>query len=547
MNSVVTALRAHLVTITVWVVILLVATGLILNGRAQQAHQIAALSSPDPRTRDAMVQTLVQGGRLADVLTDTEDPNSDATSPQNVRSAQIRENAAASVDRLLAAGRVSSGQAMDALFLLCKDSDTTVQTTAEAGLQALGQKSGAGLDDIVARLKDGDPDIRGAAAVVLGLIGGVKTADKVDAVIANPTSQDAAESALQKIGAPAVADLSRHLTDPAATVDFRQQIIDVLGAIGTPNTLAPLTAQAHADQPSLRREALVSLANIVVADGTALQKARAAKPLSLPAVRTAQDTFAQAARVEPILVAALRDTDADSQVRSEAALALGDTAGPDAVGALVGVLNDYDTQVRQAAVAGLQSAGPGAVVPLTAALAHGDEQARAGAAEALGGVGDPQALAALNAAFAAPGTPASVRRGAALGLGRSGSLAAIPTLVRALGDPDGDVQSAASDALLSPSLSSAAVMPLIAAFTQPTPVPFNAAQTLARMGNQAVPALEAASRSADPRSQTWAAVTLGETDSKVPGILTSLKPLTAGPDPEVRFAATQAISRLSGS
>jgi HEAT repeat protein len=140
-----------------------------------------------------------------------------------------------------------------------------------------------------------------------------------------------------------------------------------------------------------------------------------------------------------------------------------------------------------------------------------------------------------------------VRRGAALGLGRSGSPAAIPTLVRALGDPDGDVQSAASDALLSPSLSGPAVAPLIASFTRPTPVPFNAAQTLARMGNQAVPQLEVASRSGDRRTQTWAAVTLGETDSKDPGILSSLKPLTASADAQTRYAAAQALSRLSGS
>ncbi len=330
-------------------------------------------------------------------------------------------------------------------------------------------------------------------------------------------------------------------------MDFRQQIIDILGLIGTPNALAPLTAQANSDQPSLRREALVSLANIVVADGTALRKAQTTPKTPPATVAAAQAAFAQAARSEPILVTALQNISADSQLRSQAALALGDTAGPTAVRALVAVLSDYDTQVRQAAVAGLQSVGPKAVAPLTAALARGDEQARAGAAEALGGIGNPPALQALDAALAAPGTPASVRRGAALGLGRSASPAAIPTLVRALGDRDGDVQAAASDALLSPALSAPAVAPLIASFTQPTPVPFNAAQTLARMGGQAVPQLEAAARASDPRTQTWAAVTLGETDSKDPAVRAALQPLTASADPQVHYAASQAINRLSGS
>ncbi len=214
MNTVVTALRAHRVTILVWLVIILVTFGLIFNSRAQQARQTAALSSADPQTRDAMVRSLVQDGRLADALTNTEDPNTDATSPQNVRSALTRENAATSLNALAAAGRVSPDRAMDAMFLLCKDTDLTVKATAEAGLQALGQRSKPRLDAIVARLKDGDPDIRGAAADVLGLIGGAQTADKVDAIIEDPASQDSAESAMQKIGGPAVADLARHLTDP---------------------------------------------------------------------------------------------------------------------------------------------------------------------------------------------------------------------------------------------------------------------------------------------------------------------------------------------
>ena len=140
-----------------------------------------------------------------------------------------------------------------------------------------------------------------------------------------------------------------------------------------------------------------------------------------------------------------------------------------------------------------------------------------------------------------------MRQSAAVGLGRSGSPGVIPTLVRALGDRDGDVQSAASDALLSPALSAQAVPPLIATFGRPTPVPFNASQTLARMGNQAVPQLEQAAQSADAPTQTWAAVTLGQTDSKTAGIVQALTPLTRSADAQVRYAAQEAINRLSGA
>jgi HEAT repeat protein len=428
-------------------------------------------------------------------------------------------------------------------------------------LKALGQKSDANLDAIVARLKDGDPTIRTAAVTVLGLIGGVKTANKVDVVINDTAAQASAIAALQAIGAPAVTDVAQNLNAPSDTVEFRLQLIDALGAIGTPNTLAPLKVWVLSDQPSLKREAIVELATIALTDGAALQtasaaaKIAAANPKSKPAdiqtatsaLNTAQTTFSQVVPLGPILVSALRDTTANSEVRSQSALALGYIGGADAVHALVSVLSDYDTQVRQAAVAGLQSAGSPAVSPLIAALSGSDSQARAGAAEALGGIGNAPAIAALNATFAEPGTPALVRRSAALGLGRSGSPAVIPTLVRALADPNGDVQSAASDALLSPALSVPAVAPLIASFTRPTPVPFNASQTLSRMGNQAVPQLEAAIRTANPLTQTWAAVTLGQTDSKDPGIQSALKPLMASANPEVKFAASQAVSRLAGS
>ena len=67
------------------------------------------------------------------------------------------------------------------------------------------------------------------------------------------------------------------------------------------------------------------------------------------------------------------------------------------------------------------------------------------------------------------------------------------------------------------------------------------------MGSQAVPQLEAMAKSADPLLQTWAAVTLGQTDSKDPAVVDALKPLAGSQNAQVQFAASQAINRLSGS
>ena len=554
MSKVVSAIRSRLLALALWAVAILVIVGLVSANRSAQARQMAALSSPDQKTRDAMVLSLVQSGHLIDALTNTQDPNSDADSPQNKQSVVIRKNAADSAVRLIGDPQVTTAQEMDTLFLLCKDANADVKTSAEGGLQKVGEQNDANLHDIVGRLKDGDPDIRAAAVAVLGKIGGDKgfgdkTARAVDQVILDPTSQDSAESALQAIGDPAVPYLSAHLDDPRMTIEFRQKIVDLLGAVGTVGTLKPLTqmAQGNPDQPSVRREAVVSLASIVLSLYTAAQKA-AADPKAKPEDKQkAAAAFAQARQSEPILIAALNNTGADSQTRSQAALALGRIGSQAALAALVAALGDYDTRVQQAATAGAQEVGPPAVGPLTAALTRGDEPVRASAAEALGGIGSGPAIAALDAAFQNPATPASVRRSAAVGLGRSGSPAVIPTLVRALGDPDGDVQSAASDALLSPALAAVATPSLIATFQRPTPVPFNASQTLARMGNQAVPALEQAAQSPDAQTQTWAAVTLGQTDSKTPGIVEALTPLTNSANGGVKYAAQEAINRLSGS
>ena len=554
MNTLVSAIRPRLSGIAVWAVLLGGVAAFVSADRHAQARQTAALSSPDPATRDGAVLGLVRSGRLSDALSDTQDPNSDASSPQNKRSAAVRQNAAAGAARLVGSPQVPAGQEMNALFLFCKDSDATVKATAEGGLQKMGERDDADLREIVGHLKDGDPDIRGGAVSVLGLIAGDKnfgdkTARLIDGVLLDPASQDSAESALQKVGDPAVPYVRAHLDGSKGTIEFRQAMVSLLGQIGTASTLQPLlqVAEDGSEQPSVRRAATVSLANIVLSDSTAAQKA-AQDPQARPGdAQKAAGAFAQARQAEPVLLAALGDSDAGGPTRAQAALALGRVAGPAATAALIRALGDYDSRVQQAAEAGVQSVGPPAVGPLAAALARGDVPARALAAEALGGIGSPPAVSALNAAFGDPATPDVVRRSAAVGLGRSGSPEVIPTLVRALGDRDGGVQSAASDALLSPALSARATPLLIAAFGGPTPAPFNASQTLARAGNQAVPLLERAARSADARTQTWAAVTLGLTDSKAPGIIPALTPLTGSTDAQVRYAAQEAINRLSGA
>ena len=573
MKAVVTYVMPRLRAIAIAAVLILAIYGLVAYNRAGQAKLEDELAGANQATRDAAVQGLVQNGRLIDTLINTQNPDEDKDSLQNQASLTIRKNAADSVNRLMTENKITTAQSLDTLFGLCKDGD--VKDSAETGLAALGGQNDANLKQIVDRLSNGDPDIRGAAVDVLGKIGGPKAAIEADHVLSIPAAQDSAISALQKIGAPSVLLITRHLNDPATASDiaFRQQMVILLDQIASPNSVPQLTKLAgQADQPSVQRLAQVALADTVLGVYNAVQTAKDAVTNAQNGLGKAKDAKAQtdarktltdaqiaqgkAEAVVPTVQGAektlggvLQNPDADGESRAQAALALGRFADTSAITSLVTALGDFDARVHDAAIQGVQSAGLAAVGPLTIALNSGDVGARAAAAQALGGIGSPPAIAALSASVANPATPILVREGAVTGLGRSGNVAVIPTLTRALGDQDGTVEAAAAEGLLTPALEKDAIPALIAAFTQPTPVPFNASDTLFRMGaltaSDVVPALTQAIDAGNAKTQTWAAVTLGEIGVKDAPALAALARLSTSPDPKVQYAASQAQLKLS--
>jgi len=546
MNAVVTFLKARLRAIALIVVLILGISGLVSYNRAGQAKLETALGSPQPAVRDAAVKGLVQNGRLVDTMINTQNPDEDKDSVQNKHSLTLRKNAADSVNRLMTTKQITTEQSLDALFSLCKDGD--VKDAAETGLATLGGQSDANLKQIVDRLSNGDPDIRGAAVDILGKIGGLKAATAADSVLSVPAAQDSAVSALQKIGTASVPLIVAHLADPAtaSNIAFRQQMVGLLDQIASPESIPLLTTlSGKSDQPSVQRLAQVALADIVLSVYNSVQTAKdaagkAKAEAAVPSVAGAEET----------LTTVLENPNADGEARAQAALALGRFGDGTAVKSLVTALGDFDARVQDAAVSGVQSAGPAAVGPLTAALNTGEVGTRAAAAQALGGIGSPAAVAALSAAVVNPATSVLVRGGAITGLGRSGNVAVIPTLVRALGDKDGTVATAAADGLLTPGLQKAAIPALVAAFDRPTPVPFNASDTLSRMGalttSDVAPALTAAIASGNTRTQTWAAVTLGTIGVKNAPVSAALTQLAASSNPQVQYAASQAQLKLSG-
>ncbi len=568
MSKIAVFLQARLRATLIIAVLVIGIYSYVSYNHAQQKALETTLSTGTPADCDAAVTGLVQSGRLVDVLINTQNPDQDVLSPSNQRSLRIRKNAVASVNRLSAKGTITPAEAFDTLFLICKDADADVKASAEAGLTALGRKNDANLKAVADRLSNGDPDIRGAAEDVLGLIGGSKTAGLVNSVLMDTAAQDAAVIALEKIGAPSVPLVVAHLEDPAMQSDilFRQQMVNVLDQIAVTDLVASpsgvpelIKIAGQATQPSVQRLAQVALADTVLTAYTNVQTAKTALAAAKdPAAQaTAQTALVKANAALPgvqpaesVLRGVLADTSAASESRSQAALALGPSGSPTAIAALVSALGDFDAQVRDSSVTGLQSSGSSAVGPLTAALAAGDPVKRAGAAQALGGIGTPAALSALESVFHSSATPSGVREGAIVGLGRSGSPSVIPTLVQALSDPDGAAAAAAQTGLLTPALAKPAIPALVAALSGPTPAPFNAAETLSRMGalaeSDVVPRLTQSIASDNAPTQTWAAVTLGEIGSRSKSAISALQGLSKSANPQVQYAASQSLLKLSG-
>jgi len=541
MNIILALLQKNKITIVVWIAIILVISIVVQQNRARQARYEAQIL--DPKSCDATVQELMTNGSLVDVLSNSEDPNGDADSPENKRSLQIREAAATAVGRIVTAGKLSQDAELNTLFGLHKDSDGKVKDAATAGLATFGSQSDAKLATLTDHLKDGDPDVRGAVTDGLGKIGGDKVAKLTAGLIKDSVAQDSVLSVLGGLGKTAVPYVERHLDDPDVT--FRQKMVNLIGKLGDPSTIPALMDTTKTNLPAIRRVAIIALTQIV--QSTESAKDKDGKPTA-----SAGD-LALAKSAEPTLIDVVNNPEDDSDVRSQAALTLGYTASPAAVKGLVATLGDFDTRVAQAALTGVETAGPVAVAPLSKALATGDIRSRAAAAQALGAIQTPQALASLQSVMSNPTTDPEVRRSGAcgLGLGNTANPQVIKMLVTALGDKNGLVADAASTSLLNPSLASAAVPELVAGFSKPSPTPFLASQTLEHMTGEARPAVVAALQGAldsnNPDAQTWAAVTIGQSDIKDAPVVAALNKLAQdGSTPTVKWVAGQAAQQLQG-
>jgi HEAT repeat protein len=138
--------------------------------------------------------------------------------------------------------------------------------------------------------------------------------------------------------------------------------------------------------------------------------------------------------------------DSDSDVRFQAAIALGEVGNPQAVDALIAALNHSDSGVRWQAATALGKIGSSqAINALSAAFNNSDSTGISHVASALGNIGNPQAMDALISAL--NDSNSEVRKFAVSALGNIGNPQATDALISALKDSNSEVRRNAAEAL----------------------------------------------------------------------------------------------------
>ncbi len=430
---------------------------------------------------------------------------------------------------------------------LLKDTDTRVRDRAVITLQKIGNATTANLKKLVLGIGDGDNSVRrGVRAAFTDLQHGVGPGPgvveaiidrmKADGATRGPggdvlgsklfTSQGGSDRSI-----PLLVDIlsAKDAKGYKSDEGNRSGAADALGKVGDPRAIEPLLTAMHTDTPQIRRVSIGALA--LIAD----------------------------AGCEAALEEALANIEDDKQARSQAASGLGKVGSAKALAALAVGLDDRDQDIRAACSAALaraahaeaQNATRADVMEvLTRALTSQSSSQQLGAASALQtalagtsreDVAAQKAAAVLTAVLTNRAAATELRAAAASALGFAGNRAAVARLIVALSDASSEVGLAAREALAG--IGADAAVPLTAALNGGDVTALYASQSLAKIGEPALPALQkTAHNSANPVGQRWTAVALGGIG--ISSATDLLQTLAQDANKEVAQAAHEQLIRL---
>jgi len=290
----------------------------------------------------------------------------------------------------------------------------------EAAINCLGSQAQRQRDvHLIRLLRTGPTDVAEAAIEALG---GLKSRRAVRPLVEvmnsrrPPRLRIAAIDALRRIGdRRALKDLIRALDAPAQVAAAAARAAAVFGESALSPLLTALKDSSFRRRAGavlavghLKRHHLLPVLLPYLKDRYKLVRRRAAAAISLLGpqagralshllqsrsvwVREGGVDILKRCKAADLLIPALRDP----RIGAKVAQALGELKARNAVDALISILPDADSLVRQRAFESLSQLGKRAVVPLIEVAREGDAELRRGAARALGQLRDRRAVPTL--------------------------------------------------------------------------------------------------------------------------------------------------------
>jgi HEAT repeat protein len=326
--------------------------------------------------------------------------------------------------------------------LIDTDASWAVRVKAAAALGpllAVAKDNGA-VPPLIARLGDGRPEVRAAAAKALGEIADPSAAGPLANTLITNRAGATAElaTALERIGQPSIGPLTPALDHPEAEV--RLAAATTIATIGSGDAVLPLGKAIRDREVKVRQAAAKALRN--------LADVRVLEPLSEALADSdwhvyyaASDALARIGEpAVPTLLVALGHPNTRVAYMAEEALA---RIGASAVPALTSKLRSDNEQVAEWSAIALGHIGFDAVAATAELLADesASVSARAAAARALGLTRAEQAAEPLMKA--AKTGPAEVREAAVKALSEVGDASATEVLTQALTDRSDQVRETA--------------------------------------------------------------------------------------------------------